>query len=179
MLIHLWLATWCTLHGRTDSRVCPVVAVLVYIAVKPQVPGLQFVHRNECQLYGLTFPNSSHWHWLNLAHFTRHSFWIKAASSAGQDWSLGVSNPNPRLIVIICISTVDPNANSNTPRCVLGAGLLFYVLHGVFPLTMVSLSSTGEGDTVLFGPGGRQVIQSTSGYKDQDILLLKFWVNSH
>ena len=122
MLIHLWLATRCTLHGHTDSRVCPVAAVLAYIAVKSQVPGLQFMHRNECQLYGLTFQNSSHWQWLNLPHFTWHSFWIEATSSTGQDWSLVVSNPDPQPIAIICISTVGLNANSNTPRCVLDAG---------------------------------------------------------
>ena len=65
-------------------RVCPVVAVLAYIAVKPQVPGLLFMHRNECPLYGLTFPNISLWQWLNLACFTGHNFQIGAALSAAQ-----------------------------------------------------------------------------------------------
>ena len=41
----------CTLYlGRSWSRVCPVVALLAYLAVRPSVPGPLFIHANGTPL---------------------------------------------------------------------------------------------------------------------------------
>ena len=74
--------------GCTGSTICPVAAMLAYVAVRPRVPGPLFIHRNGSPLtradmvreVRLALTGSG----LNLAHFTGHSFRIGAASSAAQ-----------------------------------------------------------------------------------------------
>ena len=74
--------------GCTESRICPVAAVLAFVAVRPQVPGPLFVHRNGSPLTRADLVREIRsaltGSGLDLARFTGHSFRIGAASSAAQ-----------------------------------------------------------------------------------------------
>ena len=74
--------------GCTESRICPVAAVLAFVAVRPQVPGPLFVHRNGSPFTRADLVREIRsaltGSGLDLARFTGHSFRIGAASSAAQ-----------------------------------------------------------------------------------------------
>ena len=79
----------CTLFiGRTNSSICPVAALLAYLAIRPPSPGPLFVHDNGSPLTraGLVsavraaLSEGS----VDLSRYTGHSFRIGAATAAAQ-----------------------------------------------------------------------------------------------
>ena len=79
----------CTLYlGRSWSRVCPVVALLAYLAVRPSVPGPLFIHANGTPLTRSQLVASIRASLLEIgmdtSRFSGHSFRIGAASAAAQ-----------------------------------------------------------------------------------------------
>ena len=74
--------------GCTHSRICPVRAVLAYMAIRPRIPGPLFIHSDGTPLTrpklvtevrgALTGDG------MDLSRYTGHSFRIGAASSAAQ-----------------------------------------------------------------------------------------------
>ena len=90
--VRLTLLAWdaCTLFiGRTNSSICPVAALLAYLAIQPPSNGLLFVHDNGSPLTraGLVSPvcaalsEGS----VDLSRYTGHSFRIGAATAAAQE----------------------------------------------------------------------------------------------
>ena len=79
----------CTLYvGRSAAPICPVTAVLAYLAIRQAGPGPLFVHADQSPLTrsdlisairsALTGTG------LDLSHYTGHSFRIGAATAAAQ-----------------------------------------------------------------------------------------------
>ena len=74
--------------GRTNQQLCPVAAVLAYLAIRPPTPGPLFIFRDGSYLsrdrlvtrlrQGLQAVN------IDPAHFSGHSFRIGAATTAAQ-----------------------------------------------------------------------------------------------
>ena len=74
--------------GRTDSKICPVVGMLAYIAIRPAVAGPLLVHRDGSPLTRIDLVKAVRTalvsEGVNLTRFTGHSFRIGAATSAAQ-----------------------------------------------------------------------------------------------
>ena len=79
----------CTLYvGRSRAQVCPVAAVLSYLACRPSVPGPLFVHADGTQLTRSQLVTSVRVALqevgMDTSRFSGHSFRIGAASVAAQ-----------------------------------------------------------------------------------------------
>ena len=74
--------------GCTHSRICPVVAVLAYLAIRPTVPGPLFVHMDGSALTRTDLVRAVQTALtdggMDLSGYTGHSFRIGAASSAAR-----------------------------------------------------------------------------------------------
>ena len=74
--------------GCTHSRICPVRAVLAYMAIRPQVPGPLFVYSDGTPLTRARLVTEVRaaltGDGMDLSRYTGHSFRIGAASSAAR-----------------------------------------------------------------------------------------------
>lgn len=79
----------CTIHiGRSGSNVCPVAAMLAYLAVRPSTPGPLLVHRDGTPLTRTYLVSAVRTALsqagYNTAQYTGHSFRIGAATAAAR-----------------------------------------------------------------------------------------------
>ena len=85
--------------GKTGSIVCPVSAVLAYIAIRPSTPGPLFLLESGAPLSRQVLVNRVREAWstagFNVSLFNGHSFRIGAATTAAQ---AGLSDSNIQLL---------------------------------------------------------------------------------
>ena len=77
----------CTLYiGRTNSRICPVTAILAYLAIRSSASGPLFLHADGAPLTRPELISAVHLALtttgMDLSRYTGHSFRIGAATSA-------------------------------------------------------------------------------------------------
>lgn len=77
----------CTLYiGKTDSRTCPVTAILAYLSLRSPAAGPLFIHENGAPLLRSepvsVVRSALSSAGLEVSRFTGHSFWIGAATSS-------------------------------------------------------------------------------------------------
>ena len=74
--------------GRSDTHVCPVSAMLAYLAIRPSIPGPLFIHSNSrplsrAQLVAAIRAALDRFG-LDTSQYSGHSFRIGATSAAAQ-----------------------------------------------------------------------------------------------
>ena len=79
----------CTLFiGRTNSSICPVIALLAYLAIRPPSPGQLFIHNDGSPLTRSGLVSAVRAALLrtgvDVTRYTGHSFRIGAATAAAQ-----------------------------------------------------------------------------------------------
>ena len=108
----------CTLYiGRTDSRICPVTALLAYLAIRPLSPGPLFVHAN-----GSTLTRSSLVSAVCVAlseggvdlPLHRSQFQDQCSYLCRSSWSTRFLNSNTRLLEVSGLPAVHQDTDKYT-----------------------------------------------------------------
>ena len=121
--------------GRTGSVVCPIKAVLPYLAIRGSAPGSLFILESGAHLTRAHFKSllsaTLKSAGLDDSQYNTHSFRIGAATSAK---AVGISDVHIQLLgrwrSSACISRVHQDTHSHSLKTVKAAGVHFATILG-------------------------------------------------